>query len=152
MKVISRKWFEVSVRYAKINEQGIAKPITEIVVVDAQSFGEAEMKADEEYSRLSTIHEVVAVKLAMYKEVAIEERDEKTQNVDMGFYKVKVKMITFDERAEKEKKTSVWFLVEAKTLQNALTSVDAIMKDSMQNYEKATGTETRIVEVLTKEK
>ena len=35
-------WFEVSVSYKKMQEDGTEKKVTEIVVVDAVSFAEAE--------------------------------------------------------------------------------------------------------------
>lgn len=63
-------WFEVSLRYRKISEDGREKSVTEQYVVDSISFSEAEeriLKEMEQFIRGD--YSVKAIKKAAYKEV-----------------------------------------------------------------------------------
>ena len=71
MKTITAKWFECSVRYDKMDEQGTLKKVTELYVVNAQSFTEAEARIIEEMSPfISGEMEITGIKPAQYKEIA----------------------------------------------------------------------------------
>ena len=50
MKSRTAKWFETSIRYDKTMEDGMPKKVTELYVVDALSFGEAEETITKEMS------------------------------------------------------------------------------------------------------
>ena len=48
MRSRTAKWFICKIRYEKVNEDGLQKKVTEIYVVDALSFSEAEARITEE--------------------------------------------------------------------------------------------------------
>lgn len=63
-------WFEAKIRYEKTMEDGCPKKVTELYVVDAPCFSEAEERIMEEMSSyVSGEMEVVGLKIAPYKEV-----------------------------------------------------------------------------------
>ena len=47
MRSKTANWFIVKIRYEKTGEDGLQKKVTEIYVVDAVSFGEAETRITE---------------------------------------------------------------------------------------------------------
>lgn len=55
-------------------------------------------------------------------------------NTDTRWYKAKVQFLTLDEKTEKEKRTTVHYLVEACSVHNACENIDATMKGSMADY------------------
>ena len=64
-------WFECKVKYEKVQENGLQKKVTEVYVVDALSFAEAENRITEEMSAyISGEFEIADVKKASYKEIS----------------------------------------------------------------------------------
>lgn len=63
-------WFECKVRYEKTMEDGTSRKVTEVYVVDALSFSEAEKRITEEASfYVNDRLEIADLKIAQYKEV-----------------------------------------------------------------------------------
>lgn len=137
-------WFECKVRYEKTMEDGMPKKVTETYVVDALSFGEAETKVIEKMSSyVSGEMEVVGMKIAPYKEVFFADSD-----MADAWYCVKLNFITIDEKTDKEKKTSVTYLINAGSIDSAKKSVDEIMGQTMIDYKTTNLAETRIEDVF----
>jgi hypothetical protein len=57
-------------------------------------------------------------------------------------------MIILDEQAGKERKSSVYYLVQGSSLANALANVDTVMRSSMIDYVSASGTETNVCDIF----
>ena len=124
-------WFECKVRYEKNGEDGVPKKVIETYVVDAVSFGEAESRILEEMGKyVSGEIEVVDLKIAQYKEIFFANN-----NLADKWYKAKLAFITIDEKTDKEKKTSVYYLVNAGNINSALKNVDKIMGVTIIYYE-----------------
>lgn len=137
-------WFEASVRYEKTMEDGMPKKVTEVYVIDALSFGEAEKRILEEMSSyVSGEIDIPALKIAQYKEVFFADND-----LADKWYKVKVAFITIDEKKDKEKKTSVFYLVNAGNIASAIKSVEDIMKGTMIDYDTFKVDETKVMDVF----
>ena len=137
-------WFECKVRYEKTMEDGMPRKVTETYVVDALSFGEAETKVIEKMSSyVSGEMEVVGMKIAPYKEVFFADSD-----MADAWYCVKLNFITIDEKTDKEKKTSVTYLINAGSIDSAKKSVDEIMGQTMIDYKTTNLAETRIEDVF----
>lgn len=137
-------WFECKVRYEKTMEDGMPRKVTETYVVDAVSFGEAETKVIEKMSSyVDGELDVVAVKIAPYKEVFFADSD-----LADAWYCVKVNFITIDEKTDKEKKTAVTYLINAGNIDSAKKNVDEIMSGTMIDYKTTNISETRILDVF----
>ena len=141
----SRKdeWFECKIRYEKVMEDGLQKKVTEQYVVDALSFTEAEQRITEEMSSyISGTFEVADIKKATYKEIFFSD-DELADR----WYKTKLQFITIDEKTEKEKRTSIYYLVQAGTLNGAVKNIDSVMGTTMIDYVITSVAETPLMDV-----
>ena len=137
-------WFECKVRYEKTGEDGTPRKVTETYVVDALSFSEAESRILEEMGKyVSGEIEVVDLKIAQYKEIFFADSD-----MSDKWYKAKLAFITIDEKTDKEKKTSVYYLVNAGNINSALKNVDEIMSGTIIDYQTCNLTETQIIDVF----
>ena len=144
MRSISAIWFECKIRYEKVMEDGLQKKVTEQYVVDALSFSEAEQRIIEEMSSyISGEFEVTDVKKATYKEVFFSDCETEDR-----YFKAKLQFITIDEKTEKEKRSNVYYLVQAGTLDGAVKNINEVMGGTMIDYEKSTVSETKIMDVF----
>lgn len=92
-------WFESSVAFDKIQENGAVKKVTEKNLFDALSFTEAEARTIEELTPyISGDFSVKAVKKTRISEIFFDEEADK-------FYLVNVAFITLTKRAAWRKKT-----------------------------------------------
>jgi hypothetical protein len=87
--------------------------------------------------------EITDVKKAQYKEVFFSDAD-----LEDRYYKAKLAFITIDERTEKEKRSNVTYLVQAATLDGAVTHINEVMDGTMIDYEKSNIAETKIMDVF----
>lgn len=144
MRTRTATWFETKIQYEKTMEDGLQKKVKEQYVVDALSFTEAEKRITEEMSSyISGAFDVADIKKATYKEIFYS--DEATAD---RWYKAKVQFITIDEKTEKEKRSNVYYLVQASTLQGALKNVDEVMGGTMIDYAIVAISETTVMDVF----
>ena len=120
------------------------KMITEQYVVDALSFTEAENAIIEEMSVYITgDFKVRDIKMAGYGEVFFSDAD-----TDDKWYKTKLQFITIDEKTEKEKRSTVSYLVQAGSLPLAVKHIDEVMGGTMIDYVISAIQETQIMDVF----
>ena len=144
MRTRTAQWFETRVRYDKMMEDGQQKKVIEQYVVDALSFGEAEERITKEMSHyISGEFEVKAITPASYGEIFFSDAES-----DDRWYKAKLSFITIDEKTEKEKRTSVTYLVQGGTVQSAVKNVEEVMNGTAIDYVIAAVTETKIMDVF----
>lgn len=144
MRTKASEWFEVKFQYEKTNEDGMQKKVTEPYVVDAMSFSEAETKIIKEMSVfVNGETDVKAITRAPYKEILFDDREPADK-----FYKAKLDFITIDERTEKEKKSTVTYLVQADTLDGAKKNIMEVMDGTMIDYVIQSIAETKIMDVF----
>ena len=143
MRSRTSNWFETAIRYDKTMEDGMTKKVIENYVVDALSFGEAEERITEEMSAYISGEFVVKnINPAAFKEVFFSENDN-----DDRWYKAKLAFITIDEKTEKEKRSSVTYLVQAATLNGAVKNIDEVMGGTMIDYVISNISETKFMDV-----
>lgn len=135
------KYFEVSAKLTKTHEDGEEKRVKETIVVEAESFGDAEEKALTEYDGYDV--DIVSVSIAPYKEVLFSK-----DGNDDKFYKAKVDFISLDEKTGKEQRTKVVYLVQASSLSRALAYIDKVMKEAMIDYVSVAATGTSVEDVF----
>ena len=143
MRSRTAEWFETKIRYEKTMEDGLQKKVTEQYVVDALSFTEAESAIMEEMSSyISGEFEVSDIKKASYKEIFFSDA-----SGDDRWYKAKLQFITIDEKTEKEKRSNVYYLVQAATLHGAVNHIEEVMGTTLIDYVIANIAETQILDV-----
>ena len=143
MKSRTANWFECTVRYDRQMEDGMMKKISELYVVDALSFGEAEETITKEMSAyVSGEFEVKKINPAPYGEIFFSENDN-----DDSWYKARLAFVTIDEKTEKEVRTTVTRLVQAANFTGALKNIEQAMGGSMQDYFIVNISETKIMDV-----
>ena len=120
------------------------KKVTELYVVDALSFAEAETRITEEMSKyISGEFEVTDVKKAPYKEVFFGD-----DVLDYRFYRAKLDFITLNEKTEKEKRSRVVYLVQAASLKGAFKGVEDVMNGTTIDYDAAAIDSTKVMDVF----
>ena len=125
-------------------EDGLQKKVTEQYVVDALSFTEAEASITEEISSyISGEFDIADIKKASYGEVFFSENDNEDR-----FFKAKLQFITIDENTEKEKRSNVYYLVQASTFQQAVNHIEEVMGGTMIDYVIASLAETQVMDVF----
>lgn len=138
-----QKWFECSLKYDKVMNNGKEKKITELYLVDALSITEAEARLIEEMNPfMQGEFQCKGIKEAKYSEIFFSE--EVTAD---RYFKCKLLFITLDEKSGKEKTTSTQILVQAADLRDAVKKLDEGMKGTMADYQIASVSETKIMDV-----
>ena len=144
MRSRTANWFECKIRYEKVMEDGLQKKVTETYSVDALSFSEAEERITEEMSSyISGEFTVQDIKKAPYGEIFFSDSE-----LADKWYKAKLQFITIDEKTEKEKRSSVSYLVQAGSFNGAVKNIDEVMGGTMIDYVIASVAETQILDVF----
>ena len=143
MRSRSANWFECKIRYEKVMEDGLQKKVTENYVVDALSFSEAEERITEEMSSyISGEFDVADIKKASYGEIFFSD-DEMADK----WYRAKLQFITYEEKTDKEKRSSVTYLVQAGSFNGAVKNIDEAMGGTMIDYVISSVAETTLMDV-----
>ena len=144
MRSRTANWFLCKIRYDKVMDDGLQKKVTEQYVVEALSFTEAEARIIEEMSQyISGEFEVLEIDRCAFREVFFS--DDATAD---KWYKSKLQFITIDEVTAKEKKTSVYYLVQAGPFEGARKNIDEVMGSTMIDYIISSIAETSIMDVF----
>ena len=144
MRSRTAEWFECKIRYEKVMEDGLQKRVSENYVVDALSFSEAEERIIEEMSSyISGEFDVADIKKATYKEIFFSDDDMADK-----WYKAKLQFITIDEKTDKEKRSTVNYLVQAGSFNSAVKNIDEVMSGTMIDFVIAAVSETTLMDVF----
>ena len=139
-------WFETSVKYDKMGDAGTPVTVKETYSLESFTFTEAEETIAEELKvYISGEFDVVDMKKAPYKEVFFSENP-----ADDKWYKVKAQFIIIDEKTEKEKYSTVTYLVQSNSLQNAVKGISELLDKGMQDWKLSSVTETKLLDVFEK--
>ena len=139
---MSTIWYECKVKYRKTDETGGQKITTEPYLVDALSYTEAESRITEEMSAyISEEFKITNIKRANYAEIQPYE------NADRWF-KLKVSLLAYDEESVKERKTSMYLLVQANDVKEAFDNTTGVMKGTMGDYTIPAISESPIMDVF----
>lgn len=144
MRARTGTWFTTKVKYQKTQEDGTEKIVSETYVVDALTFTEAESSIIDEMSvYVSGEFHVSGITKSAFGEIWFSDVDD-----DDKWYKAKLSFITIDEKTEKEKRSNVNYLVQAKSLARALRYIDEGMGKTMIDYDTVAISETPIMDVF----
>lgn len=141
-----RTWFLCKVKYAKENEEGILKTITEQYLVDAVSFTEAEaILYDRLASQIRGDFQVTAVGKSNIVEVfGYEDAD--------IWHKAKVTYLMVDGDSGKEKLVTQYMIVTAENVKQAYDRILDSLSNMLVSFRVPKVEETLIVEVFPYEK
>lgn len=136
-------WFECKVRYEKTQEDGNDKLVNELYVVDALSFTDAEASIiDNMAVYVSGELKIANINPANYNEIFFSGNDD-----DDLWFKARLAFITIDDK-NKEKRTYVNYLIQAKSIERAKRYVDEVMGETIIDYELKSLSETKIFDVF----
>ncbi|MEE0453094.1 MAG: DUF4494 domain-containing protein [Sodaliphilus sp.] len=137
------QWFETKVKYDKtMLDTGAIKSVTEPYLVDALSFTEAEARITKEMEPfVSGELTVTAVRKVRFEDVLYHEGGDR-------WYKVKINMITIDEKTGAEKRSASFSLVQANEFKLALDYFLEAMKSVLFDFEIVNITEMAYIDVF----
>lgn len=137
------QWFETKVKYDKtMLDTGAFKSVTEPYLVDALSFTEAEARITKEMEPfVSGELTVTAVRKVRFEDVLYHEGGDR-------WYKVKINMITIDEKTGAEKRSASFSLVQASEFKLALDYFLEAMKSVLFDFEIVNITEMAYIDVF----
>lgn len=138
-------YFEAKAKYLKIDEAtGKEKKVNVPFLVDAVSYTEAEQRMYKELEQIvSGEFDIPAMKKANYTDVFFTPSD-----LETNWYKCKVKFISIDEQAGKEKKVTNTMLIQAECSEHAFILTNEKLSDMTVDYEIVGINETNIEEVF----
>ncbi|KEO74659.1 DUF4494 domain-containing protein [Anditalea andensis] len=141
-----RTWFLCKVKYAKENEQGLLKNVSEQYLVDAVSFTEAEARI---YDMLGSVirgdFQVTNISKSNIVDVFFYE------DVDI-WHKCKITYVVADADSGKEKKVTQYMLVTAHNVKEAYERIYESMSNMLVSFNVPDVTESPIVEIFPYEK
>lgn len=144
MRSRTSNWFEVGIRYQKTQEDGSEKSVTEKYAIDALSFTEGESAITEKMAAyISGEFKVKSMQEASYREVFFSDKDD-----DDCWYKAKLQFISYDDKTNKEKRSNVTYLVQAKSMHRAINNIDEVMGKTMIDYEIIGLSKTNVYDVF----
>lgn len=134
-------YFDSCASYEKIQEDGTNKKVVEHILVDAESFTEAEAKTIEYFGSSNTNELFVkSIKREPVSEIMNADGDK--------WYRCKVAFITLDEKTGKDKKTFSNIIVQAKNITEAKKVFEDGMKGTMSDWELNTVQETSFIDLV----
>ena len=135
-------WFEVKVKYVKIDQDGRERKVSEVYLIDAVSFTDAEARTIEQMQQIirGEFH-IDNIKKSNIVEIFPHDSGE-------FWYKAKITLITIDEKAGKEKKVNNYFLVAADDFKEAYLRLEEGLSYILVPYNTTAMSLSTIVDVF----
>lgn len=125
--------FETKIKYNKVTDTGKEKMVTEIYLLNDETFGGAEIDINEQMRPyISGEFEITAIKRSNINEIVDSE--------GQVYYKAKVSLMTED------KKFKPTILVKGDNIDQAYKNLDDFLRDSISDYEIEGLTDSKIIE------
>lgn len=122
-------WFEGKVSYLKIDDDGRERKVSESYLFDAVSYTDAETRVIEQLrTMVRGEFTVESIRKSNIIEIFPHE-------VGEWWYKVKIVIVTIDEKAGKEKKINNFFLVAADDIKQAMQRTEEGLSYILVPYE-----------------
>lgn len=141
---MTANYFESTVKYTKVNQDGREKKVAEKYLIDAMSYTETEARIVKEMEIIvKGDFYIPSIKKSTIKEV-IESEDEN----DDKYYLAKVAIIDADEVSGREKSTTYHYLVAASNLDRALDRLNESLNTFVVPVESISVADSKIIEVF----
>jgi len=135
-------WFECKVKYVKVDEDGRERKVSEVYLVDAVTFTDAETRIIQQVQTMVRGEFVIDnIKKSNIIEIFPHE-------VGEWWYKAKIGIVTIDENAGKEKKINNYFLVAADDIKQALQRLEEGLSYILVPYQTTSIAVCSIVDVF----
>lgn len=135
-------WFECKVKYVKIDDDGRERKVSEVYLVDAVTFTDAETRIIQQLQTMVRGEFTVDnIKKSNIVEIFPHEEGE-------WWYKAKIAIVTIDENAGKEKKINNYFLVAADDIKQALQRLEEGLSYILVPYQTTSLAVCNIVDVF----
>jgi len=135
--------FECIVRYEKTTEDGLIRKVSELYLIEALSFTEAEARIIEEVTPFTNgDFSLSAIKRPRISEVFYSQEE------GCKWYRCKLAYITLDDKRGVEKRIKTQVLVEALNMHDAMLRVEGLMNDAISDYSILSLQETEIVDLI----
>jgi len=137
-------WFEAKIKYVKLGEDGKEYKKNESYLLDAISYTEAE-------SRIMTeMQEIIpgSYIIASLKKSNISEIVTSNDENDDRWYKAKVALIDADDVSGKEKKSNIYYLIAASSINRALENLDKSLASYVIPCEVVSLSDTQIMDIF----
>lgn len=135
-------WFECKVKYVKIDDDGRERKVSEVYLVDAVTFTDAETRIIQNVSTMVRGEFIVDnIKKSNIVEIYPHENGE-------WWYKAKIGIVTIDEKAGKEKKINNYFLVAADDIKQALQRLEEGLSYILVPYQTTSLAICNIIDVF----
>ncbi len=138
-------WYQGKIRYQKVDEKDRTIKITEVYLVDAVSYTDAEARVYETVAANTPDFQLFGLSKLRIHEVFFVEDGAET------WFKVKVNFISFDEKSQKEKRTAYMMLINAETPLEAYQLIEERL-GTVEDYQITDINITNILEVIPYEK
>ncbi|MDR2129800.1 MAG: DUF4494 domain-containing protein [Odoribacteraceae bacterium] len=141
---MAASWFECKVKYTKIADNGQEKKVSELYLVDAVSYTEAESRiATELAAMIKGEYHIAGMKRSSLSEWVSsgDENDDK-------WFKAKVAIVDADQLTGKEKRSNQYFLVAGSTLERALENLQKSLSTYIVPCEIISLSDTNFVDVF----
>ncbi len=137
-------YYEVSIKFDKVQETGLIKKVTEKYLVKAVSFTDAEAQASKYIAQYANDwFDICAIKRTKIAEIF----ESKNAAADY-YYSAKVAYITIDEKTGAEKRTMQQVTVKATDFDDAREALQQGMEGTLGDWVKAQISETQIMDVI----
>ena len=135
-------WFEVKVKYVKVDQDGRERKVSEVYLIDAVSFTDAETRIIQQMQQMIRGEfQVDNIKKSNIIEIYPAENGE-------FWYKARIGIVTIDEKAGKEKKVNNYFLVAADDFKEALLRLEEGLSYILVPYHTTAMSLSNIVDVF----
>ncbi len=138
-------WYQGKIRYQKVDEKDRTIKITEVYLVDAVSYTDAEARIYETVASNTPDFQLFGLSRMKISEVYFVDGGSET------WYKLKVNFISFDEKAQKEKRSPFNMLINA---ENPLEAYNLLSErlGTVEDYQITDINITNILEIIPYEK
>lgn len=136
------KWFTVKIRYVKQFDNGSLRRVTEIYLVAAVTFSDAEARIYEELGTIikGEFHVTNITPMEIHDIFLYDDAD--------TFFRVKVSYDNFDSDTEKTKKVVNTMLVTANSTKQAVERIQESLKTLLVDYTIPEVKESKIVDIF----
>lgn len=135
-------WFEVKVKYIKVDQDGRERKVSESYLVDAVSFTDAETRIIQQMQQIIRGEfQVDNIKKSNIIEIFPAESGE-------FWYKARIAIVTIDEKAGKEKKINNYFLVAADDFKEGFKRLEEGLSYILVPYQTTAMSLSNIVDVF----
>lgn len=135
-------WYQCKAKYAKEDEEGIVKQTSEVHLVDAVSYTDAEAR----------IYEAMEMTVSGEFQIMTISKTNITEVLNFDdsdyWYKCKVQYATVDGDSEKEVKITTYILTSAEHLKDAYEKVEQSLDNMLVPFEISSIAKTTLVEVF----